>query len=141
MIHNERNDTWSWKPDHDIRTPQDLLKLVEKRYKSSVPPQALGFKLAELRDSYSASRDAVETFSKRRKRAEVEEDAQRPDGSISEHETKKILILPGSRDGSIRQVFFNEVSSEEYIRRNEGRIIGTVDEGVCVCAQLLLRTD
>lgn len=132
MLYNERNNTWLWKPDHDIRTPQDLLKLVEVRYKSSIPPQPLGFKLADLRDSYPASREAVETFAKRRKRSEVEEErvAQggEDEGAI-EHESKKILILPGSKEGSIRQVFFNEASSEAYIRRNEGNIIGTVDEG------------
>lgn len=130
VIHNEKNDTWSWRPDHDIRTPNDLLKLVETRYKDSIPPQPLGFKLGPLKESFPAAKEAIEIFSKRRKRSEVAEEVQNGsgDGAI-EHETKKILILPGTKEGNIRQVFFNEASSEEYIRKNGGRIIGTVDDG------------
>lgn len=132
VIYNEKNDTWAWRPDHDIRTPQDLLNLVERRYLDSIPPQPLGFKLAELKDSYSASREAVDTFAKKRAREEIRDEAERKGingDAVIEHESKKLLIIPGTRDGSIRQVFFNEASTEKYIKKNNGKLIGTIDDG------------
>lgn len=144
MIYNERNNTWAWRPDFDVRTPQDLLDLVKRRYDNAYPPSPHGFRLADLRESYPATREAVESFSKPRKRtaaqaeanglSQGEEDAEGRDthaGPIAE-ETKKLLILPGPREGSIRQVYYNEASDAAYIRKNENRLIEPVDEGMCM---------
>lgn len=132
VIHNERNNTWLWQPDYDVRTPQDLLNLVEKRYFSAYPPQRHGFRLADLRDSYPQTREAVDTYSKRAKRRTdadrdgVETNATAP--GAAEDEAKKLLILPGPKEGTIRQVFFNEASSRKYIAQNDGKIIQPLNE-------------
>lgn len=142
VIHNEKNDTWAWRPDFDVRTPNDLLRVVQKRYLDAYPPQAHGFRLSELRESYPATREAVDSFSKRTKRKHENgndpEDAeqsnvvngpQNEDERMPEEESKKILILPGARDGQIKQVYFNEASTATYIAQNGGKVIEPVDEG------------
>ena len=72
VIYNERNNTLQWKPDYDLRTPQDLLNLVRIRYQNAYPPQSHGFKLADLRESYPATREAVDNFAKPRQRKSKE---------------------------------------------------------------------
>lgn len=147
VTHNARNNTWSWKPDYDVRTPQDLLNVVQTRYYAAFPPERYGFRLSELRESYPATREAVDSFAKRAKRrrhGEANGDSTEEKGEADgpEQETKKLLVVHGNKEGQIKQVYFNEASTPAYMAHNDGKRIEPIDEGAygvwrlrpCLCS-------
>lgn len=141
VIYNDRNKTWAWRPDYNVRTPADVLKLIEGRFKDSVPPLVAGFRLSELRESYPQVREVVEANSKRpapETRRVSDEDGHRggedrdEDEEASREEQKKLLLLTNpAKENSIKLVFWNEASSSEFLEANGGRRIESVDEGEC----------
>ncbi|PWN92481.1 hypothetical protein FA10DRAFT_285347 [Acaromyces ingoldii] len=138
VIYNDRNKTWAWRPDYNVRTPADVLKLIEGRFKDSVPPLVAGFRLSELRESYPQVREVVEANSKRpapETRRVSDEDGRRgeedrdEDEEVSREEQKKLLLLTNpAKENSIKLVFWNEASSSEFLEANGGRRIESVDE-------------
>lgn len=141
VIYNDRNKTWAWRPDYNVRTPADVLKLIEGRFKDSVPPLVAGFRLSELRESYPQVREVVESNSKRpapETRRVSDEDGLRgeedrdEDEVVNREEQKKLLLLTNpAKENSIKLVFWNEASSSEFLEANGGRRIESVDEGEC----------
>lgn len=109
VMYDAKTDLWMYKPDYDLRTPADLVALLKDRYlnpgNGAGNSSAAGMRLAELRESYPAARDAIEELSK----AEPRED-------------REVLVLRGQRDGAIKQVFWNPLRGKEA----KG-----VDDGVC----------
>ncbi|GAK63003.1 transcription initiation factor IIE subunit beta [Moesziomyces antarcticus] len=100
VMYDAKTDLWMYKPDYDLRTPADLVSLLKDRYlnpgNGAGNSSAAGMRLAELRESYPAARDAIEELSK----AEPRED-------------REVLVLRGQRDGAIKQVFWNPLRGKE----------------------------
>ncbi|KAI3487479.1 hypothetical protein L1887_48583 [Cichorium endivia] len=100
VMYDAKTDLWMYKPDYDLRTPADLVALLKDRYlnpgNGAGNSSAAGMRLAELRESYPAARDAIEELSK----AEPRED-------------REVLVLRGQRDGAIKQVFWNPLRGKE----------------------------
>lgn len=90
-----------YKPDYDLRTPADLVALLKERFlnpggNGARNSSAAGMRLAELRESYPAARDAIEEL-----------------GKVEPKEDREVLILRGQRDGAIKQVFWNPLRGKD----------------------------
>ncbi|PWN28145.1 hypothetical protein BDZ90DRAFT_251794 [Jaminaea rosea] len=101
VVWNERLDLWSYKPEHDVRSPNDLLSLLHNKYTSSTT-RCAGMKLSELRESYPQAREAIEAFAATRPRYK-----------------REVLVLRG-KDGAIKMVFSNESKGEEMRGPDDG---------------------
>ncbi|PWN20695.1 hypothetical protein BCV69DRAFT_312646 [Microstroma glucosiphilum] len=91
---NAKLDLWMYKPEHDLRSPRDLIALLEKRYTSETS-RCAGMRLAELRESYPLAKEAVEDFAKTEPKQE-----------------REVLVLRG-KDQSAKMVFWNEFRGEQ----------------------------
>ncbi|CAO1632240.1 unnamed protein product [Parajaminaea phylloscopi] len=91
---NSKLDLWSYKPEHDVRSPRDLITLLRSRYESTTSKCA-GMKLSELRESYPQAKEAVEEFA----------NCQPP------HD-REVLVMRG-KDGGIKMVFWNAVQGAD----------------------------
>lgn len=143
VIYNDKTKTWAWRPDYNVKTPADVLSLIETRFRGNLPPLLAGFKLGELRESYPQVREVVEAYSKRPpnpvKRKSLEEDqeggqerdeAAEEAEALSREEQKKVLLLTNpAKENSIRLVFWNEASSQEFLDANGGKRIESLDTG------------
>lgn len=101
VMYDSKTDLWMYKPDYDLRTPADLVALLKERYlnpggNGARNQSAAGMRLAELRESYPAARDAIEELSK-----------------VEPKEDREVLVLRGQRDGAIKQVFWNPLRGKE----------------------------
>ncbi|KAN0060604.1 hypothetical protein ACQY0O_007262 [Thecaphora frezii] len=98
--HDAKTDLWSYKPDFNLHSPSDLVKLLRERFHNpgagSAKSTSAGMRLAELRESYPAAKEAIEELSKHEPR-----------------EDREVLVLRGQRDGAIKQVFWNPLRGSE----------------------------
>lgn len=101
VTYDAKTDLWMYKPDYDLRTPADLVALLKARFlnpggSGARNSSAAGMRLAELRESYPAARDAIEELSK-----------------VEPREDREVLVLRGQRDGAIKQVFWNPLRGKD----------------------------
>ena len=101
VLYDAKTDLWMYKPDYDLRTPADLVALLKERYlnpgaNGARNSSAAGMRLAELRESYPAAREAIEELSK-----------------VEPKEDRQVLVLRGQRDGAIKQVFWNPLRGKD----------------------------
>ncbi|PWZ03102.1 hypothetical protein BCV70DRAFT_197334 [Testicularia cyperi] len=100
VLYNGKTDLWMYKPDYDLHTPSDLVALLKDRYMNpgngAKNSSAVGMRLAELRESYPAAKDAIEELAK-----------------VEPKEDREVLVLRGQRDGTIKQVFWNPLRGKE----------------------------
>ncbi|SJX61181.1 related to TFA2-TFIIE small subunit [Sporisorium reilianum f. sp. reilianum] len=101
VTYDGKTDLWMYKPDYDLRTPADLVALLKERFlnpggSGARNASAAGMRLAELRESYPAARDAIEELSK-----------------VEPREDREVLVLRGQRDGAIKQVFWNPLRGKD----------------------------
>lgn len=121
-VYDPKTDLWMYKPDYDLHTPSDLVALLKDRYlnpsSSGRGTSTAGMKLAELRESYPAARDAVEELCK-----------------VEPKEDRQVLVLRGQKDGAIKQVFWNPVRGAEAKGVDQGTFVIT-DTHVCLTDRL-----
>lgn len=98
---NSKLDLFTYKPEHDLRSPRDLIKLLKQRYTSETT-RCAGMKLSELRESYPQAKEAVEDFANKKPR-----------------EDREVLVLRG-KDTSAKMVFWNEFQGEQARGPDEG---------------------
>lgn len=110
VMYDAKTDLWMYKPDYDLKTPADLVALLKERYlnpggSGARSASAAGMRLAELRESYPAAKDAVEELAKAEPREE-----------------RQVLVLRGQRDGAIKQVFWNPLRGKDAKGVDDGRL-------------------
>lgn len=98
---NPKFDLFAYKPEHDLRSPRDLITLLQKRYISDTH-RCGGMKLSELRESYPQAKEAVEEFA----------------GKVPKEE-REVLVMRG-KDGSAKMVFWNQFQGEQAKGPDEG---------------------
>ncbi|CAO1620559.1 unnamed protein product [Sympodiomycopsis kandeliae] len=91
---NSKLDLFTYKPEHDLRSPRDLINLLQERYKSNTS-RCGGMKLSELRESYPNAKEAIEEFA-----------------NVQPKEDREVLVMRG-KDGAAKMVFWNQLQGQE----------------------------